>query len=196
MEHFVRNILDNEFFLVNATTTLLWLFQNIDHKVLVGLIVLGAVCVLVGSCVLAVRTIQIIFSLFNLLVIVLFNTSRFLCRILIPKNPFRLHFSISPRGTLPRASGNLPPGFIVDRELEIDNRLANTDRQLSLPQSLALSPDRWAEIEVCGIQPQRLARETQARQLATRPAGGSRTPLRRSRRLLRARVCDPCIYSS
>ena len=73
--------------------------------------------------------------------------------------------------------------------------LANLDRRLSLPQSLALNPEQWSELETPNAQ---LAALDNSRSELVAPAASveTRPPLRRSRRLRHVRIRDPCIYSS
>ena len=44
-----------EFYTFNATTALLWLFQNFDHELLIVLFALGVLCVFAGLWLLALR---------------------------------------------------------------------------------------------------------------------------------------------
>ena len=56
-------MLSIEFYLLNATTVLLWLFQTFSHEVLLLLLLLGAVCVLVSLHVTVFSLVKFMLSL-------------------------------------------------------------------------------------------------------------------------------------
>ena len=178
-------MLSIEFYLLNATTVLLWLFQTFSHEVLLLLLLLGAICVLVSLHVTVFSLVKFMFSLVLELV-----------RIAIRKLVF--YFSPSLRDSFP--IGNLP--ITYDSSLiypTLDNSAGTTcsfisNRGLNLPQTLALHPERWAALEaqarlsVTDAEPNSSS-EVAYRQLAsTANNEPSAIPLRRSRRARRART--------
>ena len=120
-----------EFYFLNATTTLLWLCQTVPHEILLILLALGAVCVLVSIFVIVSRIV--------LSCSIVFKISIFACNLLIRKTVARYFnrgiIQSIALGNLPSASENIPL------------RLEYQGRSLTLPQLLALCPDRWAELE-------------------------------------------------
>ena len=187
-------MLSLEFYLVNATTVLLWLFQICDHRVLIGLIVLGAVFVLVSLCVLAFRIVSYLLFLPNFVLSFLFNVFLYFVDIFIAEDSQRPESSSRPQSSLLRSSSRLLDQFSLDREAAFAS-LTNLSRRLSLPQSLALNPNQWSELESSNSQLPALD-SSRSEQVAPAVLVDSRPPLRRSRRLRHVRIRDPCIYSN
>ena len=126
-----------EFYTLNTTATLLWLCERIDHTVLLGLIALGAVCVLVCLCVLASNLVSISFSLVRTII----STS---LDIVLPGEDIPPVCSWSSSYVLrPRQDLCDPSNAVRDAALA---HLAPADGSLTLPQSLALNPDQWPEL--------------------------------------------------
>ena len=172
-----------EFYALNTTTFLLWLFQNCPHDVLTFIFALGAVCLLGLS----------VYTVFSV-VYTLIRVILFLLSIVLK---LTISFFKPPR-RLRRASRSLP----ADSNLLVSDRSADNarsargnvptapqdrpsplhaDPELTLPQSLALYPDQWSEIEVSRAR----ANSSEFAQ----PSGAPTRPhLRRSRRGQRARV--------
>ena len=155
-----------EFYAVNATTKLLWLFQNWSHEVLIIIFVLGIVCMLGSSIYLSIKFVSFIFFIIYLIVgnVIWFVIEYF--------RPPRL---------LSRPGSQSPT---LDRLLESrdeNRRYSSSDRELNLPQSLALHPDQWSEFEAHRVR-------TPSSDIAVMQNASVRTPVRRSRRFNRARV--------
>ena len=187
-------MLDLEFYLVNATTALLWLFQICDHRVLISLIVLGAVFVLVSLCVLAFSVVSNLLFIPNFILNFLFNVLMSIVDIFASEGGLRFEPPARPQGSLLRSSSRLLDRFMIDREGAIAS-LSNVDRRLSLPQSLALNPNQWSELETSSSQLPALD-SSRSEQAAPAVVAESRPPLRRSRRLRHIRIRDPCVYSN
>ena len=187
-------MLDLEFYLVNATTLLLWLFQNCDHRVLVGLIALGAVFVLVSLGVLAFRLVSYLLYIPDFVITFLFNVLLYVVDIFTTEDSLRFRQPSRSQSSSLRSTSRLLGRFVLGRGSAIAS-LANLDRRLSLPQSLALNPDQWSELETPNAQ---LAALDNSRSELVAPTASveTRPPLRRSRRLRHVRIRDPCIYSS
>ena len=187
-------MLDFEFYLVNATTLLLWLFQICDHRVLIGLIGLGAICVLVSLCVLAFRLVSyallVPVSVLNFLFSLLANS----LGVFLPEDR-----QYHPPHHRPTSSPLRSPSRLLDRfafRESIDtNRLANLNSRLSLPQSLASNPSQWAQLETSASHLPALESSRQE-QLAHSELVESHSPLRRSRRLSHLRIRHPRAYNS
>ena len=138
----VVTMLDWEFYVLNATTTLLWLCQTVDHLVLVGLISLGAVCVLVSLCVLVSCVVRIfIYEVrttlgiaFDLFVLGDYTSS-------VSSRP--LSYALAPEPDYFD-----PSDILRDAALA---RLAPDSARLSLPQSLALHPDQRTELPAMSL---------------------------------------------
>ena len=187
-------MLDLEFYLVNTTTLLLWLFQNCDHRVLVGLIALGAVFVLVSLCVLAFRLVSYLLYIPDFVITFLFNVLLYIVDFFTSEDSLRFRQPSRSQSSSLRSTSRLLGRFVLGRDSAIAS-LANLDRRLSLPQSLALNPEQWSELETPNAQ---LAALDNSRSELVAPAASveTRPPLRRSRRLRHVRIRDPCIYSS
>ena len=170
-------MLDWEFYALNATATLLWLCQSFEHTVLLGLIALGAVCVLVCLCVLASSLVRISFSAVRTTLGAFFDIL-FPGDVLPPVSSWTSSYVLRPGQGLCD-----PSNAIRDAALA---HLPPPDDGLSLPQSLALNPDQWPELHARSsrqlddsVPPQHL------------PVSRERRPaLRRPRRQQRARATD------
>ena len=183
-------MLDWEFYALNATTTLLWLCQTLDHGMLVGMIALGALSLVISLVFSAVRLVKILASLARS--IIAFVLSIFTSPEDITSQSPSLR-SLSYQLRSPQA----PILASVDRfESARDAafaRLPSIDDRLSLPQSLALNPDQWSECDAphgpTSIVPSMIASEVHPPAPAdTRAPYDPRPSVRRSRRQLRARV--------
>ena len=137
---YVVTMLGWEFYTFNATTVLLWLFQNFDHELLIVLFALGVLCVFAGLWLLALRLVT------STTKVLLFLPNVLIKKILL--NLFRPH-PLSPllvSSDLFDSESNL-----LDRlSLASDGALASRDSpdgRLSLPRSLALHPLQWSELE-------------------------------------------------
>ena len=180
-------MLSIEFYLLNATTVLLWLFQTCSHEVLLLLVLLGAVCVLVSLHVSVFSLVRVVFRLVLALVKLAYSK-------------LSSYFSPNLRGTI--VLSNLPishdPSLIhPNHETSIGTTVSRvSDRGLNLPQTLALHPEHWAALEA-----QARLSVTDAEQVALtnsesayrQPASNainepSVIPLRRSRRARRTRA--------
>ena len=173
----VVTMLDWEFYVLNATTTLLWLCQTVDHLVLVGLISLGAVCVLVSLCVLAGSLVRLSFSISRTVFSTLFDISD-PGDVLPPVSSWTSSYVLRPGQGLCDPSDILGGAALA--------RLPPPDDSLSLSQSLALNPDQWPEL------PARSSVQVNDPSFPPHSVGSheQRSALRRSRRQQRARTID------
>ena len=184
-----------EFYLINATTVLLWLFQNFDHRVLIGLIALGAVCVIVSLCVISYRLVCALLFISDILLYFLLQIIQYIYFSLVFETIPRPSQPQRPMSNLLHTGSNLLHRFALDNEPELVRNASQTP-QLSLPQALALHPNQWAELDARSNQPSVNIGEDSSRQLAGVSERSSQQPLRRSRRIRRTQVCDPCIHSN
>ena len=155
-----------EFYAVNATTKLLWLFQTWSHEILFIVFVLGIVCMLGSSIYVSVKFVSFIF---------------FITYSVVGNVVWFVFEYFRPPRLLSERSSQSPA---IDRLLEFRNenrRYSSSDRDLNLPQSLALHPDQWSEFEA------RQARAPSS-DIAVIHNASVRAPVRRSRRINRARV--------
>lgn len=136
-------MLEWEFYIFNATTALLWLFQNCDHSMLIGLIILGAVCVLAGSLVLVVRLVSSILYIPPSIIHCLFDFVKYAVSSEVSSRPSQ---SFSSVNNLLQSSSSLLQRLSLERDAALA-RLRSLDRRLSLPQSLALHPAQWTQLE-------------------------------------------------
>ena len=184
-------MLPSAFYTFNATTQLLWLFQTVSHEILLLLIILGATCLCCAICIIVFRVVKV--SLGTSLAIASIAAKYMLYR----------YFSRRLTQSLDEPHAIDSP---VDRNTLLDNvvnrALENIDislqpRGLSLPQVLALHPERWSQIE----SNHTVSSTSTAGQVATpAPTAESscsvvspetvvlRPTLRRSRRIPRARA--------
>ena len=131
-------MLPAEFYLLNTTTQLLWLFQTCSHEVLLVLILLGALFILVSFCIST-------FSLLKTSFRVVLRIVRLVLRIV-----FKFRDSSDSRTEFSRDllqySDNLLQHIISDSSSN-PNPTPPLSNRLSLPQYLALHPSQWAAIE-------------------------------------------------
>ena len=129
-----------EFYSFNATTALLWLFQNFDHELLIALFALGVLCVLAALWLLALRlvssTAKALLFIFNVLVRkILLNLIRPL-----PLSPLLVSSDVFDSESISLDRPSLANNGVLAS-------LDSPDRRLSLPRSLALHPIQWSELE-------------------------------------------------
>ena len=172
-----------EFYMLNATTVVLWLCQICSHEVLLMLITLGVLCVL-GSVSVVVFRVVFRCSVFMQCSVRLIN--RLIVEIL-PK------FIREPRGSI-FASGNLPAALARSQR---PLRLEFDGQRLSLPQALALFPTHWDNFDsaqTTSSMPESVQsdepspRRASAPTRASSPRASNRVPLRRSTRISRIRL--------
>ena len=196
-----------EFYTLNATTTLLWLCQTCPHEVLLFLIMLGALGVVICLCMIVYSILVrcsfllgLVLSLCNLFLryiltkflhlSIVDNTNSVVTNdVLALRNniPARLMNSASLPARLEAAVGSLT------------NRIDTSGRRLSLPQTLALHPQQWAEIEAARTPtslPESVQSNIRSPRITPTPepriTAASHAPLRRSNRIPRTRI----LYSS
>ena len=188
-------MLDWEFYCVNATTMLLWLFQRIDHGVLISLVVLGALCVLVSTCVLASRLVSYMLStLFFLLNIIFFNIPFSMLRRTLLRGAVANASAVrtSSRIELP-ATSEILERLMLGAARPAVASLMGTQRPLSLPQHLALNSNQWTELEASrsvDATPQDVipCRPVALNAVEDDPPTSPQIYVRRSARIRRARV--------
>ena len=137
---YVVTMLGWEFYTFNATTALLWLFQNFDHGLLIALFALGVLCVLAALWLIALRLVssaaKALLFIFNVLVNkILLNLIR----------PHPLSPLLVSSDLFDSESNSLDRLYLAN-----DGALASRDSpdgRLSLPRSLALHPLQWSELE-------------------------------------------------
>ena len=129
-------MLPAQFYTLNATTSLLWMFQTCSHEVLLLLIVLGATCLVVSTGMLISRIISVAFRVAIALVSIIL-------RLAFSRQPFLRQFlPVLPSNVL-EAGQHL--ASIANNVSATANRLPL--RGISLPQALALNPAHWSELE-------------------------------------------------
>ena len=172
-----------EFYMLNATTVLLWLCQNCSHEVILMLITLGVLCVL-GS------TSMFVFRVAFRCSILVQCTVRLINRLIVEFLPTYI------RGLRRSAlsSGNLPATLARSQR---PFRLEFDGHRLSLPQALALFPNHWDNFDSAqttssmpeSVQSDEPApRRASATPRVSTPRIGTRVPLRRSTRISRVRI--------
>ena len=137
---YIVTMLDWEFYTFNATTALLWLFQNFDHELLIALFALGVLCVSAALWLIALRLVSstakaLLFILNVLINKILLNLIR----------PHPLSPLLVSSDLFDSESNSLDRLFLAN-----DGALASRnspDGRLSLPRSLALHPLQWSELE-------------------------------------------------
>ena len=193
---------------MNATTLLLWLFQNCSHEALLGLIALGVLCVVVSVFVFVFRTVSVSFYLVRFLLFYLPHGSSDLLISLLrcalwygrsTRSPSQPLFDLPPLSNSPTARPNSSASAraALTREASL-LRLPSESHRLSLPQSLALHPNQWSEIEA-GSSAQLVPIADSSRSLAIgSPTVERHTSPRRSSRLRtrNLRVRSTCSCSS
>ena len=184
-------MLPSAFYTFNATTQLLWLFQTVSHEILLLLIMLGVICLCSTICIVVFRVVKV--SLDIAIAIARVSAKYMLYRYITRRLPQSLD---EPNAIDNPVDRNTLLGNVVNRALEnIDISLQ--PRGLSLPQVLALHPERWSQIEANHA----VSSTSTAGQVATpAPTADSSCPvvspetvilrpaLRRSRRVPRARA--------
>lgn len=196
-------MLESGFYLTNATTMLLWLFQNCNHEVLLGLITLGALCVVVSVLVVVFRTVVMVMYLARFFVCVsaVCFISIFRYAVWTRGLPHFLRPSASPAiAAAPRAANSDPISLALVRGPSLPRSISDSQR-LSLPQSLALHPNQWSEIEASSPMPIASIADSSrapAPSIADTPRVEAPRPLRRSNRLRarHVRLRDTCFCSS
>ena len=199
-------MLDWQFYCVNATTMLLWLFQCCDHGVLVGLVALGALCVLVSACVIATRLVScvLMISMF-FLNFVFINFPSFVLRQAFSQSntPGVSEVHTPSRVELP-ATSEILERLVLGAARPAVASLMGAQRALSLPQHLALNSNQWTELEashrpVPHVQEAALPCRPVALDVAeASPSPPLQSPVRRSARIRRARArsCRSGVCSS
>ena len=131
-------MLPTEFFLLNATTLLLWLFQFCSHDALLIFILLGVFIIL--------------FIISRLIYKLVRVGTKFICILLnyalrkyllsyfssLQRIPFARH--------LPAFASTVISRIVSDSSSD-SNYTPHLDRRLTLPQILALNPVQWAALE-------------------------------------------------
>ena len=185
--------------MLNATTTLLWLCQTCSHEGLLLLIVLGALVVVVSSAMLISSILvrfrlvcrlgyYILYIIYNIIFTYFFRS--------VARRGYSVirDFNTDGDGDIVRAN---PLISYAPRSLGLGRNLDRSSRRLSLPQSLALHPQQWAEIEsspTSSYMPDSLPPSASSSRSNSRSriVASSASPLRRSSRTPRPRV----VYSS
>ena len=188
-------MLPSAFYTFNATTQLLWLFQTVSHEILLLLIILGVVCLCSTTCIVVFRVVKVSVDL--AIAIARVSAKYMLFRYVARRLPQSLD---EPNAIDNPIDRNTILDNVVNRALEnIDISLQ--PRGLSLPQVLALHPERWSQIESNHAVNNAVSSTSTAGQVATpAPTAESscsvvspetlvlRPTLRRSRRVPRARA--------
>ena len=188
-------MLPSAFYTFNATTQLLWLFQTVSHEILLLLIILGVVCLCSTICIVVFRVVKV--SVDIAIAIARVSAKYMLFRYVARRLPQSLD---EPNAIDNPIDRNTILDNVVNRALEnIDISLQ--PRGLSLPQVLALHPERWSQIESNHAVNNAVSSTSTAGQVATpAPTAESscsvvspetvvlRPTLRRSRRVPRARA--------
>ena len=180
-------MLPAEFYLLNATTLLLWLFQTCPHEVLLLVILLGVLFTVVSICIFTFSIVKYSFSI--ALALVSIALRRCIFRSIAHSTTF------SSMGNPPITSNTLIDRILSDHSS--DTSPSTTQRRgLSLPRYLALHPTQWSAVEAA-IHPPLPApepsappspRDTLVQHASSAPSVPS-PPLRRSTRRRRVRNC-------
>ena len=185
----LASMLPTEFYLLNATTLLLWIFQTCTHEVLVLLIALGAIVSILLFCIVVIKLIKLLQRIGIILIGIILR--RLFCNYLrLPQQP-------PPGYNLQALRDAILRGISIDRRLNsITDQLTN--RQLSLPQFLALNPSQWSAIEAsvsAETAPQTPITNNAITDIPSQPASNTNIhsnitlpTLRRSRRTRRSRI--------
>ena len=131
-------MLPTDFYLLNATTLLLWLFQTCSHEVLIILISLGVIVVVISLFLLVLSSIRLV------LYLAIDKLNSIFRKIVLN---YLLYFRRTPScSTTPVLRDAVYRRIISDSSTDtnLDPLLG---RRLSLPQLLALHPAQWAAIE-------------------------------------------------
>ena len=172
-----------EFYMLNATTVLLWLCQNCSHEMLLMFFTLGVLCVLCSASVFVFR--------------VAFKCSVFVqCSVRLINRMIVEHLPkyIRDSSRFSSASGNLP-AVLASSQRPL--RLEFDGQRLSLPQALALFPAQWDNFDsalTTSSMPESVRSDEPSPRHASNvnrvstPRVGTRVPLRRSSRISRVRL--------
>ena len=174
-------MLPTEFYMLNATTALLWLFQNCSHEVLLFVVILGVLCILVSICTIVVRLVRIVFSIALIIACIFLRRvfQRYFAQDATQRNTRMLTQSNSIANS---EANSLSLGRIIGSIVD-----SSQPRSLSLPQALALHPAQWSQIET-NPTPAALPPSESSVPLVSTETVVLRPPLRRSRRVPRARI--------
>ena len=160
-----------EFYFFNATTALIWLYQNCSHEALILLIGLGALGLVVVVGITAYRLASEVIDLFVLILNVLCNHS------------IRMYtIQRRPRATshLRSISGNVLDNLRSSETHESNLGLTNSSGRIGVPSALALHPLQWDAVDPRHSPSPRLA--PQAIEAIVSSPRITRASLRRSRR--------------
>ena len=172
-----------EFYMLNATTVLLWLCQNCSHEMLLMLITFGVLCVLCSVSV-------FMFRVFFKCSVFMQCSFRLINRMIVELLPKYIRDTRSSSS----ASGNLPA---VLARSQRPLRIEFDGQRLSLPQALALFPTQWDNFDsahTTSSMPESVQsdepspRHTPAVTRISTPRVSTRVPLRRSTRISRVRL--------
>ena len=167
-----------EFYVLNATTALIWLYQNCSHEALILLFGLGALALVAVVGITVYRLASEIIELFLLLLNVLCNHS-----LRMYTTQRRTRATSHLRSNSSRSLENLRSPETHESSIG----LTGTSGRTRVPSVLALHPLQWDAVEARQSQSPRLAPQTiDALVPSPRP---SRVSLRRSRRV-RPRATD------
>lgn len=180
-------MLPTEFYLQNATTLLLWLFQMCSHDALVFLILLGVLVVVFSFSILGLNITRLGYGL-------VWGFANMLLRKMLCN-----YFSNA--NNLPSLSSSASLSNTIFRRLISDstsdsNTTVHSSNPSHLPRYLALQPAQWAAIEAALTNAPSESDNTVFNSIldttgqfsaAQRPAPTSSPPLRRSARLRRPR---------
>ena len=129
-------MLPTEFYLVNATTLLLWLFQNCSHEVIVSLIILGVLFIFIS-------TTKLSFSVTNLVVRLALALVRLVFRNYL-YSYLRRYRQPADNSILPSIRDLVLRRIVSDSTSDSNNSARD---RINLPQYLAFHPEQWAAIE-------------------------------------------------
>ena len=181
-------MLPTEFFLLNATTSLLWLFQYCSHDVLLLFILLGVFIILFILSSVVYKLVR--FGTRLLCVIFNFALRRYLLSYFcnLQQIPFVRN--------LPAFTSTVISRIISDSSSD-SNYTPHLDRRLTFPQILALNPVQWAALEAANnpivSEPDNIDNSeginipNQTVTIASSAPSTPIAPLRRSRRARRSR---------
>ena len=167
-------LLPIEFYGLNATTWLLWLFQTCSHEVLLTILILGALGVVIGVGTCLVRLVNDLLDLLIILLDLFINKTR-------------------PQSTSPSSSRVSRRTRSTDRPEGLDAARADiSEERVALSQLLPLHPLQpltWDSVDATGSTTTRLMPQA-IDALSSSASRSSRPPVRRSRRTIRPRATD------
>ena len=129
-------MLPTEFYLVSATTLLLWLFQHCSHEVIVLLIILGVLFIFINIAKLSFSVASLVVSLGLSLVRLVFKNFLY--------SYFSRYWQPADNRILPSIRDIVLRRIISDSNSESNNTAGD---RINLPQYLAFHPEQWAAIE-------------------------------------------------